>query len=170
MMTSQAMIGKTAITSAFSIVYVWPLELFPTALRSGAMGIQSFSSRVGAIIAPLVLLMGQPPSPVPYVTTLPPSPLSSALFFGQLEDTRCWVVPPSSPPSHTRRAKHPTSDSSRVGWKLHLCHFVLTTVGFIDGVVTVAKVHCIYVACYTCRHLDSTATRDEGSANARFFS
>lgn len=87
MMTSQAMIGKTAITSAFSIVYVWPLELFPTALRSGAMGIQSFSSRVGAIIAPLVLLMGQPPSPVPYVTTLPPSPLSSALFFGQLEDT-----------------------------------------------------------------------------------
>ena len=53
----------------FIFVKCRSLELFPTSLRSGAMGIQSFSSNVGAIIAPLVLLMGQPPSPIPYIVS-----------------------------------------------------------------------------------------------------
>jgi len=92
--TVMAMIGKTAITSAFSIVYVWPLELFPTALRSGAMGIQSFSSRVGAIIAPLVLLMGQPPSPVPYIVFTLPAILA-AILTARLPETRGLPMPDS---------------------------------------------------------------------------
>ena len=92
--TVLAMVGKTAITSAFSIVYVWPLELFPTSLRSGAMGIQSFSSRVGAIVAPLVLLMGQPPSPVPYIVFTIPAILA-AILTSRLPETRGKPMPDS---------------------------------------------------------------------------
>jgi hypothetical protein len=37
--TFVAMVGKGAITGAFAICYLWPMELFPTPVRSLAIGL-----------------------------------------------------------------------------------------------------------------------------------
>jgi len=46
--------GKCAIALSFDVVYLYGAELFPTTLRSTSLGLQSFASRCGGMIAPLV--------------------------------------------------------------------------------------------------------------------
>ncbi|XP_072019582.1 organic cation transporter protein-like [Amphiura filiformis] len=64
--TTIAMLGKFCITATFAIVYVYSAEVFPTVVRSAGIGIASMSSRIGGIIAPLILIFGDywPPLPV----------------------------------------------------------------------------------------------------------
>ena len=52
-----AMLGKFGITAAFSCIFVYAAELFPTVLRSAGMGMSSTAARVGGIAAPLVVTM-----------------------------------------------------------------------------------------------------------------
>ncbi|XP_027705103.1 solute carrier family 22 member 4-like isoform X3 [Vombatus ursinus] len=55
------MLGKFGITSAFSMLYVFTAELYPTLVRNMAVGATSMSSRVGSIIAPyFVYLVSDP--------------------------------------------------------------------------------------------------------------
>lgn len=49
-----AMIGRFLMTVNFGTTYVFTAELFPTPLRSSAMGTSSMFSRVGGILAPFV--------------------------------------------------------------------------------------------------------------------
>ncbi|XP_008591566.1 PREDICTED: solute carrier family 22 member 4-like [Galeopterus variegatus] len=49
------MLGKFGITSAFSMLYVFTAELYPTPVRNMAVGVTSMASRVGSIIAPYFL-------------------------------------------------------------------------------------------------------------------
>ena len=65
MVTAAAMVGKSAIAASFAVLYVYTTELFPTVLRSGGMGLASFSSRMGGVLAPLVLLL---PNKFPMLT------------------------------------------------------------------------------------------------------
>merc|ERR1712046_110868 len=58
--TVVAMIGKFAVGCAFIILFLYGAELFPASVRSLAMGSQSTSARVGAIIAPMVLSSPSP--------------------------------------------------------------------------------------------------------------
>ncbi|XP_029798226.1 solute carrier family 22 member 4 isoform X2 [Suricata suricatta] len=53
-----AMLGKFGITSAFSMLYVFTAELYPTLVRNMAVGITSMASRVGSIIAPYFVYLG----------------------------------------------------------------------------------------------------------------
>ena len=55
--TSFAMIGKVFISMAFSIVYVYSSELFPTELRSEAVATHVFCARVANLAAAFA---GQP--------------------------------------------------------------------------------------------------------------
>ena len=43
---------------AFSLVFVYGAELFPTSVRNLAIGLSSTSGRVGSVLAPLVVLLG----------------------------------------------------------------------------------------------------------------
>ncbi|XP_060077972.1 organic cation transporter protein-like [Ylistrum balloti] len=52
-----AMIGKLGITVGFSVMYIWAAELFPTSLRSTAMGLGCAFSNVGYIIMPYIVQM-----------------------------------------------------------------------------------------------------------------
>ena len=45
------------ISAAFAIVYLLPVELIPTGLRVGSMGISSMFSRFGGILAPFVRIV-----------------------------------------------------------------------------------------------------------------
>lgn len=46
--------GKFGASAAFSIVYLYTAELFPTAIRSTATGLCSMMARIGGIAAPQV--------------------------------------------------------------------------------------------------------------------
>ncbi|XP_021533171.1 solute carrier family 22 member 4 isoform X1 [Aotus nancymaae] len=52
------MLGKFGITSAFSMLYVFTAELYPTLVRNMAVGVTSMASRVGSIIAPYFVYLG----------------------------------------------------------------------------------------------------------------
>ncbi|XP_072021441.1 organic cation transporter protein-like [Amphiura filiformis] len=66
-LTVVAMIGKFCIAGTFSIIYVYTVELCPTPVRNAGLGLSSMSSRVGGILAPLILLLGDYWEPLPYV-------------------------------------------------------------------------------------------------------
>lgn len=51
--------GKWCITMAFSTVYIYTAELFPTSLRHSLLGICSMTGRVGSILSPQTPLLAQ---------------------------------------------------------------------------------------------------------------
>lgn len=53
------MLGKFGVTSAFAMLYVFTAELYPTLVRNMAVGIASMASRVGSIIAPYFVYLGE---------------------------------------------------------------------------------------------------------------
>uniref|UniRef100_A0A8C0HAL4 Solute carrier family 22 member 4 n=1 Tax=Chelonoidis abingdonii TaxID=106734 RepID=A0A8C0HAL4_CHEAB len=61
------MLGKFGITSAFSMLYVYTSEIYPTIVRNMAVGATSMSSRVGSIIAPYFVYLGAYDRYLPYI-------------------------------------------------------------------------------------------------------
>ncbi|CAI5642975.1 unnamed protein product [Oreochromis niloticus] len=61
------MLGKFGITSAFCVVYAVTSELFPTVIRNTAMGICSMAARIGTIISPFIIYLGQEFKALPYI-------------------------------------------------------------------------------------------------------
>ncbi len=53
-----ATIAKFGTTTAFATVLLQVIELFPTGVRSTALGSCSLASRIGAIMAPLITNLG----------------------------------------------------------------------------------------------------------------
>ncbi|XP_033741881.1 organic cation transporter protein-like [Pecten maximus] len=52
--TALAMIGKFGATAAFSTIYFFSAELFPTVVRNAGMGASSCAGRIGGIVAPYI--------------------------------------------------------------------------------------------------------------------
>ncbi|XP_019065405.1 solute carrier family 22 member 4 isoform X2 [Fukomys damarensis] len=61
------MLGKFGVTAAFSMLYVFTAELYPTLVRNMAVGIASMASRVGSIIAPYFVYLGAYNRLLPYI-------------------------------------------------------------------------------------------------------
>lgn len=56
--TAVAMTGKFCITASFTIAYIYSSEVFPTTVRSIGMGSCSTIARIGSILAPLMIILG----------------------------------------------------------------------------------------------------------------
>lgn len=61
------MLGKFGMTAAFCIVYTVSSELFPTVIRNTAMGCCSMAARLGTIISPFIIYLGQVYKALPYI-------------------------------------------------------------------------------------------------------
>ncbi|KAL6470142.1 hypothetical protein MHYP_G00212610 [Metynnis hypsauchen] len=57
--TSLAVIGKGCLAASFNCCYLYSGELYPTVIRQNGMGWVSMMARLGAMVAPLVLLLGE---------------------------------------------------------------------------------------------------------------
>ncbi|XP_059845878.1 organic cation/carnitine transporter 2-like [Hypanus sabinus] len=55
--TVLVLIGKLGSTCAFSMVYIYTAELYPTPVRNTGVGVSSMASRLGSVISPYILLL-----------------------------------------------------------------------------------------------------------------
>jgi MFS transporter, OCT family, solute carrier family 22 (organic cation transporter), member 4/5 len=53
-----AAVGKFGVSGAFAIASVYTSELFPTLIRSAVLGALNQAARVGAIVAPFIVMAG----------------------------------------------------------------------------------------------------------------
>ncbi|XP_071316556.1 solute carrier family 22 member 6 [Trachinotus anak] len=56
--TSLAVVGKGCLAASFNCCYLYSGELYPTIIRQNGMGWVSMMARIGAMVAPMVLLTG----------------------------------------------------------------------------------------------------------------
>lgn len=54
-----ALLGKLCISTSFSVVFIHSNEIFPTTIRNSAMGLVSFATRIGGILAPFLAKLGK---------------------------------------------------------------------------------------------------------------
>jgi MFS family permease len=52
------MIGKFCVASSYAIIYLYSSELFPTSVRNSLMGSCSMMARIGSMLAPLIISIG----------------------------------------------------------------------------------------------------------------
>ncbi|XP_030649714.1 solute carrier family 22 member 5-like [Chanos chanos] len=78
------MVGKFGITAAFCVVYAVTSELFPTVIRNMAMGTCSMAARIGTIISPFIIYLGNLYKYLPYLLIG-----GLAVFSGLL----CFLLP-----------------------------------------------------------------------------
>ncbi|XP_076142584.1 organic cation/carnitine transporter 2-like [Alosa pseudoharengus] len=62
-----AMIGKLCVTGAFTFVYFYSTELFPTVVRNMGLGVSSMASRIGSALSPYIAYMGTYNKVLPYI-------------------------------------------------------------------------------------------------------
>ncbi|XP_078253214.1 organic cation/carnitine transporter 2-like isoform X2 [Rhinoraja longicauda] len=55
--TTLVMAGKSGVTAAFTIIYIYSLELYPTVVRNMGVGACSMTSRIGTVISPYFVYM-----------------------------------------------------------------------------------------------------------------
>ena len=61
--TALALIGKAAVVSCFCIIFLYSSEVFPTVIRTVGVGSCTFFGRVGSLLAPQLILLGELVSP-----------------------------------------------------------------------------------------------------------
>ncbi|XP_078267185.1 organic cation/carnitine transporter 2-like [Rhinoraja longicauda] len=65
--TAMVLIGKLGNTCAYSMVYVYISELYPTPMRNTGVGMSSMASRCGSIISPYIVLLGIYQENLPFI-------------------------------------------------------------------------------------------------------
>nr|XP_006007287.1 PREDICTED: solute carrier family 22 member 5 [Latimeria chalumnae] len=65
--TILVLIGKFGVTAAFSMIYVYSTELYPTVLRNSGVGICSMASRFSSILSPYFVYLGAYYRFLPYI-------------------------------------------------------------------------------------------------------
>ena len=89
---SLALLGKLSISASFAVVYIHSGEIFPTTVRNSGMGLVSVAARVGGIMAPFIVSLGDS---VPYLqfTVLGLLSLTAGLMNLRLPETAGRELP-----------------------------------------------------------------------------
>uniref|UniRef100_G1RQB2 Solute carrier family 22 member 5 n=1 Tax=Nomascus leucogenys TaxID=61853 RepID=G1RQB2_NOMLE len=115
--TVLVMVGKFGVTAAFSMVYVYTAELYPTVVRNMGVGVSSTASRLGSILSPYFVYLGAYDRFLPYILMGSLTILTAILtlflpesFGTTLPDTidqmlRVKGMKHRKSPSHTRMLK-----------------------------------------------------------------
>ncbi|KAM8940789.1 organic cation/carnitine transporter 2 isoform 3-T5 [Lycaon pictus] len=123
--TVLVMVGKFGVTAAFSMVYVYTAELYPTVVRNMGVGVSSTASRLGSILSPYFVYLGAYDRFLPYILMGSLTILTAILtlflpesFGTPLPDTidqmlRVKGIKYRQTPDHTRMLKD-SEDSSIV--------------------------------------------------------
>ncbi|KAF4665155.1 hypothetical protein FOL47_004730 [Perkinsus chesapeaki] len=82
-----ALLGKFFISAAFGVCYIYGAELFPTSIRSSALGIQSLSARIAGILSPLIPPLGDVWFPLPNLIFGIPCLVAGGLIWRFLPET-----------------------------------------------------------------------------------
>ncbi|KAK3276640.1 hypothetical protein CYMTET_15303, partial [Cymbomonas tetramitiformis] len=97
-------VGRGSWGAAFGGVYLYATELFPTRLRSGALGFLSSTARVGSMIAPVVADYAASTSMLAFSV---PNILAAGLITLTLPETREVAMPDDA--EDMRPTKRPSS-------------------------------------------------------------
>ncbi|XP_042354313.1 solute carrier family 22 member 21-like [Plectropomus leopardus] len=87
-----ALVGKTGVSAAYCLVFVFFTELIPTVVRSMGLGIASTAARIGSIVSPYVIYMGKYSKILPYIVFGVVSIMAAAVSI-LLPDTRNRKLP-----------------------------------------------------------------------------
>jgi len=90
-----SLVGKFGAAASFAIVFVYTAELFPTEIRSTAVGGSSFCGRIGGIIAPQIALLDTVWTPFPLLIMGTGSLIGGILVFAFLPETLGKKLPSS---------------------------------------------------------------------------
>ncbi|KAF4077332.1 hypothetical protein AMELA_G00206900 [Ameiurus melas] len=90
--TSLAVLGKGCLAASFSCCYLYSGELYPTVIRQNGMGWVSTMARLGAMVAPLVLLLSDAVAWLPSVI-YGGVPILSGIFAYFLPETLNMPLP-----------------------------------------------------------------------------
>jgi len=93
-LASSALLGKLCLAASFAVVYIHSGEIFPTTIRNSAMGLVSVAARVGGIMAPFIVLLGDY-HPNLQFTVFGILSLSSGLINLRLPETKGEKLPDS---------------------------------------------------------------------------
>lgn len=91
--TALALLGKAAVVSGFCTMFLYASELFPTILRAAAMGHCGFWGRVGSLIAPQLLFLGEYTLPAVPLVIMGVLGMSAGLLVLALPETLGQQLP-----------------------------------------------------------------------------
>ncbi|XP_069501072.1 solute carrier family 22 member 20-like [Ambystoma mexicanum] len=118
--TVLSILGKGCLAAAFSCVYLYCGELYPTEIRQTGIGFGHMNARVGSMVAPLGLMIGE------YVASLPPliyglAPVLAGIGACFLMETRNCQLPDTIEAVENRMRLNPHPAKS-----INRAHVVLT--------------------------------------------
>lgn len=93
MQVTLAIIGKFGASASFFVVFVYTSELFPTEIRSTAVGASSTFARIGGMIAPLIAFLSSVWKPFPLLIMGGSSLVGGVLVFLLLPETLGEALP-----------------------------------------------------------------------------
>ncbi|KAF4665154.1 hypothetical protein FOL47_004729 [Perkinsus chesapeaki] len=108
-----ALLGKFFISAAFGVCYIYGAELFPTSIRSSALGIQSLSARIAGILSPLIPPLGDVWFPLPNLIFGIPCLVAGGLIWRFLPETFGRRLPTTV--EDVRALRFPSDLDSRPG-------------------------------------------------------
>ncbi|XP_062391614.1 solute carrier family 22 member 6 [Sardina pilchardus] len=112
MRTTLAVLGKGCLAASFNCCYLYSPELYPTVIRQNGMGFASMTARLGAMVAPMVQLLGEI---FPWLPGLIYGgvPILSGFFAIFLPETLASPLPDTIQDVEERGYRKNTKDSSK---------------------------------------------------------
>ncbi|KAM9363693.1 uncharacterized protein ABDE67_018963 [Symphorus nematophorus] len=144
--TAVGALGKMFAEAAFTTVFLYTTELYPTVLRQNGLGYSSFMARVGVAVSPLIMLLEEVWGHLPNVI------FSLVAFVGGLSafflpETHNVRLPETiEDVEQTRRRSISTSDEKCRSGAYPSSHHTCTSLqyGFVAAAALVPKTFCLH--------------------------